>query len=339
MALQYGIARDGAQRRAMGERLAHLVRSGGYHISTGFVCTPIILDALTATGHLAAAERLLTQTECPSWLYPVTMGATTILERWDSMLDDGTINPGEMTSFNHYALRAVADWLHRVVAGLAPDGRGYREIQVAPRPLASLDHARASLTTPYGPAEAGWRRGADGAVTVDALVPANTTARVRLPGSAEVITVGSGRHSWTVAEEPESPPGPVLRRLRPRAHRRRPGGVPCRDLCRRGPRPGARARCPQQDPLAAHPHVGGLALSDPSRRLEGDRRRSRLVAEAAGCGALRRRRLSRLQLRSSPAPRARGRTRSARPAHRCRAGARACRPPSSPSCTSAGART
>ena len=207
MALQYGIARDGAQRRAMGERLAHLVRSGGYHISTGFVCTPIILDALTATGHLAAAERLLTQTECPSWLYPVTMGATTILERWDSMLDDGTINPGEMTSFNHYALRAVADWLHRVVAGLAPDGRGYREIQVAPRPLASLDHARASLTTPYGPAEAGWRRGADGAVTVDALVPANTTARVRLPGSAEVITVGSGRHSWTVAEEPESPPG------------------------------------------------------------------------------------------------------------------------------------
>ena len=57
---------------------------------------------------------------CPSWLYPVTMGATTIWERWDTMLPDGSINPGEMTSFNHYALGAVADWLHRTVAGLAP---------------------------------------------------------------------------------------------------------------------------------------------------------------------------------------------------------------------------
>ena len=41
------------------------------------------------------------------------MGATTVWERWDSMLPDGSINPGEMTSFNHYALGAVADWLHR----------------------------------------------------------------------------------------------------------------------------------------------------------------------------------------------------------------------------------
>ena len=57
------------------------------------------------------------QTGCPSWLYPVTMGATTVWERWDSMLPDGTINPGEMTSFNHYALGAVADWLHRTRGG------------------------------------------------------------------------------------------------------------------------------------------------------------------------------------------------------------------------------
>ncbi|MGL1682664.1 hypothetical protein ACSTIO_23860, partial [Vibrio parahaemolyticus] len=84
-----------------------------------FVGTPLVADALTDGGHLAAAERLLLQTECPSWLYPVTMGATTVWERWDSMLPDGSVNPGEMTSFNHYALGAVADWLHRTVAGLA----------------------------------------------------------------------------------------------------------------------------------------------------------------------------------------------------------------------------
>src|SRR5690606_22868655 len=117
-------------RQRLGDRLADLVREDGYRIGTGFVGTPIVCDALTATGHLDAATRLLTQTENPSWLYPVTMGATTIWERWDSMLPDGTINPGQMTSFNHYALGAVADWMHRVVAGLAPLEPGYRSMRI-----------------------------------------------------------------------------------------------------------------------------------------------------------------------------------------------------------------
>ncbi len=64
------------------------------------------------------------------------MGATTVWERWDSLLPDGDVNPGTMTSFNHYALGAVADWLHRVVAGLAADAPGYRRIRFAPRPAA-----------------------------------------------------------------------------------------------------------------------------------------------------------------------------------------------------------
>ena len=34
------------------------------------------------------------QRECPSWLYPVTMGATTIWERWDSLLPGRLGQPG-----------------------------------------------------------------------------------------------------------------------------------------------------------------------------------------------------------------------------------------------------
>ena len=100
------------------------MRTAGFRISTGFVGTPLMTDALTDAGHLDLAYRLLLQTGCPSWLYAVTMGATTVWERWDSMLPDGSINPGEMTSFNHYALGAVADWLHRTVAGPGPGGAG-----------------------------------------------------------------------------------------------------------------------------------------------------------------------------------------------------------------------
>ncbi|MEV6641682.1 family 78 glycoside hydrolase catalytic domain [Amycolatopsis sp. NPDC051371] len=185
---------DGQQKAAMGERLRHLVRAYGYHIATGFVGTPIICDALTATGHADAASRLLVQTECPSWLYPVTMGATTIWERWDSMLEDGSINPGQMTSFNHYALGAVADWLHRCVAGLAPLEPGYRRIRIAPTLLDALDDASAWHETPYGRASAGWSR-VDDLVRFEIEVPPNTRATVRLPSGVE-HEVGSGTHTW-----------------------------------------------------------------------------------------------------------------------------------------------
>ncbi|QKJ20622.1 alpha-L-rhamnosidase [Microbacterium hominis] len=197
LALEFDLVRDPALRQALADRLAALVREGGYRIGTGFVGTPLVTDALCAGGHVGAAERLLTQTESPSWLYPVTMGATTVWERWDSMLPDGTINPGEMTSFNHYALGAVADWLHRVVAGLAPASSGYRSLRIAPRFLDALAYASARHLTPYGEASVAWER--DGAeIVVRATVPANTTATVDLPGSAP-REVGSGAHEWRVA--------------------------------------------------------------------------------------------------------------------------------------------
>ncbi|WP_258229395.1 family 78 glycoside hydrolase catalytic domain, partial [Arthrobacter sp. HMWF013] len=207
LALMFGISTDPAQRQALGDRLADLARLGGYRIATGFVGTPLIADALTVTGHLAAAERLLTQTECPSWLYPVTQGATTIWERWDSILEDGSVNPGEMTSFNHYALGAIADWMHRTVAGLAPAAPGYRKISIAPRPLDSLEHASTSHETPYGLARVAWKRVGD-RILLEATVPPGTAAAVSLPDGSAAFEVGSGEHAWDVAAAgPDAGPG------------------------------------------------------------------------------------------------------------------------------------
>ena len=139
-------ARRPANGAGPGERLADLVRSSAFRISTGFVGTPLMTDALTDAGEPDLAYRLLLQTGCPSWLYSVTMGATTVWERWDSMLPDGRVNPGEMTSFNHYALGAVADWMHRRVAGLAPAAPGYRQIEVRPLVDRPPDPARRPAT-------------------------------------------------------------------------------------------------------------------------------------------------------------------------------------------------
>jgi alpha-L-rhamnosidase len=153
LAIAFDLLPMAAQRQHAGIRLAEQVRDSGYQIRTGFGGTPLVCDALCSTGHYQAAYHLLMQRECPSWLYPVTICATTVWERWDSMLPDGTINPGEMISFNHYALGAVADWMHRTIGGLTPAGPGNRHIRIRPRPGGGLTHCRTSHITPYGLAE------------------------------------------------------------------------------------------------------------------------------------------------------------------------------------------
>ena len=191
LAIMFGLL-DEQDRSAAGDRLAELAAENGFRVSTGFAGTPFVTEALSSTGHLDEAYKLLLERECPSWLYPVLMGATTIWERWDSILPDGSINPGEMTSFNHYALGAVADWMHRIIGGLAPLEPGYRTLLVAPQPGGGLTWAETSLDTPYGLASVRWERDGD-QIQVAVTVPDGSTAVLRLPG-VEDETLTSGQH-------------------------------------------------------------------------------------------------------------------------------------------------
>jgi alpha-L-rhamnosidase len=209
VALVFDLFADAAQAARAGERLRELVGHSGFHISTGFVGTPIICDALVLAGSVDYAYHLLLQDELPSWLYPVTMGATTIWERWDSMLPDGSINPGDMTSFNHYALGAVADFLHRAVAGLASDGAGWRRIRFAPRPGGGLTYAGARYDAVTGTAEVRWER-AGSELVITVTVPPAATGVVVLPGTGEEIAVGPGEHVFrttfrSVEDDPDAP--------------------------------------------------------------------------------------------------------------------------------------
>lgn len=194
LGLAFGLLLPGQIERA-GELLAAQVASDGYKIGSGFLGTPLVCDALADTGHGATAWELLLQTENPSWLYAVTMGATTIWERWNSMLPDGTINPGDMTSFNHYAFGAVADFLHRRVAGLAPAAPGYRHLRIAPLPDARLTWARAAHQTPYGEASTSWALDGE-RFTLDVVVPPSTEAEVVLPDGSPMIAVSAGTHRF-----------------------------------------------------------------------------------------------------------------------------------------------
>ncbi len=190
-------SRTEVQKRRAAGRLAELVAEEGNRIATGFAGTPVISDALTLGGHVETAYDLLLERSCPSWLYAVIEGGTTIWERWDSLRPDGTVNPGEMTSFNHYALGAVADWMHRTIGGLAPAAPGYRKISIRPRPGGGLTHATARHLRRYGLAEVAWEIKGD-QLLVNATVPTGASATVDLPGT-EPLEVGPGAHRFTVS--------------------------------------------------------------------------------------------------------------------------------------------
>lgn len=178
-----------------GAHLHELVADNDYRIGTGFAGTPLIADALTKAGRTDDAYRLLLERECPSWLYTVLSGATTIWERWDSLLPDGSVNPGDMTSFNHYALGSVASWLHSTVAGIGPLEPGFRRIRIAPRPGGGLTSVSRRIDTPYGLVSSTWAL-RDGLFDLAVEVPTGTTAEVVLP-SGQLHHVHPGRHRFT----------------------------------------------------------------------------------------------------------------------------------------------
>jgi len=191
LALHFNLVSD-AQRPGCVRELVRRIRKDGPKIGTGFVGTPYILQVLEDHGHLDLAYELLEREDFPSWLFPVTQGATTIWERWDGWHPArGFQSPG-MNSFNHYAYGAVGEWMVRSVAGLAPAEPGYRVIRFKPRPGGSLTEAGASLETPYGRAAIHWRKSDEGLV-VDFEVPEGATALLDLPGLAtETLPSGVG---------------------------------------------------------------------------------------------------------------------------------------------------
>jgi alpha-L-rhamnosidase len=180
LAIVFDLFKTPDQAKVAAARLGRAVKLANFKVATGFVGTPIVTHALSSVGLQNLAYRMLFERECPSWLYPITMGATTIWERWNSMLPDGSINPGGMTSFNHYALGSIVNWLHEVVGGISPLEPGWKHSLIRPVPGGSLTHAEVKHETPYGMLSCEWSIDA-GQFKLSLLVPPNTTANVVMP--------------------------------------------------------------------------------------------------------------------------------------------------------------
>lgn len=209
LAITFGLLNEQQQTRA-GKQLAQLVQKAGHHISTGFAGTPLVVHALSQTGHLDDAYRLLLEETCPSFLYPLSQGATTVWERWDSIREDGTLNPSGMTSLNHFALGAVADWMHQNIGGLQLLAPGYQKIGIQPGIGGDLTFARLRHLTPHGEVQIHWEL-KEQTVTLEVQLPEGTEAEVVLPlhPDNQILQVTAGHHQWryhlpeTHGEKPE----------------------------------------------------------------------------------------------------------------------------------------
>ena len=191
---------DAETKKKAVKNLARLVEKSDYCIGTGFPGTPYILFALADNGEEETAFKMLMNTKCPSWLYEVRVGATTIWERWDGLDENGLCPIGDdgtggMISYNHYASGAVGAFLYERIAGLEPTEAGYKKFRVKPLVGGGLTGARASLRTPYGLVKTEWKT-ENGKFILSVTVPVNTTCEVTLPGG-KTEAVGSGSYVLT----------------------------------------------------------------------------------------------------------------------------------------------
>lgn len=162
------------------DRLVELIRVRDWHLTTGFVGTPLLCPVLTRFGRTDVAYKLLFQDTYPSWLYPIRNGATTMWERWNSYTKDKGFGPVEMNSFNHYAYGAIGEWIYQVVGGLRPLEPGYRQVLIAPEPDERIDWAKATLETPQGFLSCEWKRMGRG-LEIAFTLPKGSSAHVHLP--------------------------------------------------------------------------------------------------------------------------------------------------------------
>lgn len=192
LALAFDLLDEGMARKSA-EYLARDVEEFG-HITTGFLGTPLISLTLTDIGRNDLAYGLLNRKEYPSWLYPVTMGATTIWERWDGQKPDSTFQDVRMNSFNHYAYGAIGKWMYQVVAGIGldPNHPGYKHIVIDPRPGGGLTSAEATHQSMYGTIKSGWRVNG-GLLEMEVEIPVNTSGSIHIPGSPGAVLVNDVR--------------------------------------------------------------------------------------------------------------------------------------------------
>lgn len=191
VALHFAVVPSQFVRRVAHDLNANVVKHR-YCMTTGFIGSPFLLFALADNGYVETARKVLFNSAYPGWLYEVDMGATTIWERWNSLLPDGTPNPNGMNSYNHYAYGSVVEFFYRRIAGIEPMDAGFSRIRIAPHPLKGLPSFGAEFDSVNGKIVSKYIQ-SDEKIIFTIQIPDGVTAQICLP-SQSAFVVGGGKH-------------------------------------------------------------------------------------------------------------------------------------------------
>ena len=203
VALYMDFAPEGSKER-VAEFLKNKLKVNNGYLKTGFVGTYILNRVLSDYGNNEMAYKLLMNEEYPSWLYAVNMGATTIWERWNSILPDGRISGTDMNSLNHYSYGSVVEWMYRNMAGLhvEEENPGFTHVTIAPQPdyrITSCDMAYNSIAGTY---KVNWSVEKSGEFKLHVEVPFGASAKVVFPNTGrEPEEVAAGSHDFAYMPE------------------------------------------------------------------------------------------------------------------------------------------
>lgn len=189
-ALWHGLVPEALEQK-VAAHLVELIHKDGGCLDTGFIATPVLLDVLVKYGYKEEAYNLLYQEKCPSWLYEVKHGATTIWENWRAITPEGKVS---IFSYNHYALGCVFDWIYRDVVGINAADIAYKKIRIQPNPDETMQWAESRHESVFGEIFCRWEK-KDGKFHVKVQIPCNTSAQIILPDGT-AYTTGSGNYSY-----------------------------------------------------------------------------------------------------------------------------------------------
>ena len=194
LALYFNLAEE-KYRKRITESLKTNLANHKNHLATGFVGTPYLCHTLSENGLHDLAGNIFLKEDYPSWLYAVKKGATTIWERWNSIMPDGSFDESGMNSLNHYAYGSIGDWMYEKLAGIQNVEPGYKVLKIEPKFIKGITSVAATFESVYGTIRSAWCC-QDGKITVDVTVPVNTQAYIKLPEKEEVLQVGSGDYHY-----------------------------------------------------------------------------------------------------------------------------------------------
>jgi alpha-L-rhamnosidase len=196
LALYFDLFPEGAGKKLVAS-LVKRIEANGNHLDSGFVGTPFLCLALSKYGANETAYSLLLQDTFPSWLYEIDLGATTIWERWNSVLPNGKISGTDMNSLNHYAYGSIANWMYCYMAGLTPmeEVPGYKKVIIAPKTDPRIKSVHMIRETAAGHYEIEWCYEENGILGFHIVIPFDCDALIVLP-EMQSFWVGAGEYTY-----------------------------------------------------------------------------------------------------------------------------------------------